>query len=240
MREDVQILLQVQEIDHELVELEVRRSELPLRRSALLEEERALRAEADAVRERLRTLLMEGRQRESEMRAQEDRAARYQGQLAAVSTNKEYVSLLTEIKGVKEKVSAAEDRALAILEETEQLRARAEALDQDIRRSREASQDELGALDAEEARIAEEIALRSDRRTILAMRVGKPLLRMYESILRRGRLPVLVPIRGRACGKCFGTLPLQAASEIRRQEQPYACEHCGVILYIPEGEAGAV
>jgi predicted nucleic acid-binding Zn-ribbon protein len=212
MREDVQILLQVQEIDHELMELEVRRGELPLRRSALLEEERALRAEADAVRERLRSLLMEGRQRESEMRAQEDRAARYQGQLAAVSTNKEYVSLLTEIKGVKEKVSAAEDRALAILEETEQLRARAEALDQDIRRSREAS---------------------------LASRVGRPLLRKYESILRRGRLPALVPIRGRACGNCFGTLPLQAASEIRRQEQPYACEHCGVILYIAEGEVGA-
>lgn len=240
MREDVQILLQVQEIDYELVELEGKRAELPLRRALLVQGEKSLQAQAEAVRARLRDLLLEGRERESEMRAEEGRAARYQGQLAAVTTNREFASLLSEIKGVKEKVSAAEDRALAILEETEQLRVRAEALEEEIRRSREASREELDALDAEEARVAEEIAVRNDRRSIIAARVGKALLRKYESILRRGRLPALVPIRGRACGNCFGTLPLQAASEIRRQEQPYACEHCGVILYVPEAEASRV
>jgi predicted nucleic acid-binding Zn-ribbon protein len=240
MRDEVRTLLQVQEVDAELMELETRRGEIPLQRAALLQEEGLLQAEADAVRERLKVLLLEGRERESEMRSQEDRAVRYQGQLAAVSTNKEYLSLLSEIKGVKERVSAAEDRALAILEESEQLRARAAELEAEIIRSRESSAEQRDELDREEARLAEEVAVRRDRRSILAGRVGQRLLGMYESILRRGRrLPVLVPLRGLACSNCFGTLPLQAASEIRRQEQPCTCEHCGVILYVPEGEAGA-
>lgn len=239
MREDVQTLLRVQELDLELVRLEEQRGAIPQRRSLLTQEETLLQAEAQAARDRLKTLLLEGREREIEMRAQEDRATRYQGQLADVSTNKEYVTLLTEIKGVKEKVSAAEDRALAILEETDQLRARAEALDLEVQRSREASKGERAELDAQEAHLREEIAVRMDRRSILAGRIGKPLLRKYE-ILRRGRMPALVPLRGRACGNCFGTMPLQAASEIRRQEQPYTCEHCGVILYVPEGEGLAV
>ncbi len=240
MRDDVRVLLQVQEIDGELAELESRRGEIPARRALLLHEERQLEAEAERVRERLRVLLLEGRERESEMRTQEDRASRYEGQLSAVTTNKEFSSLLSEIKGVREKVSAAEDRALAILEESEQLRARALELEHEIARSREASAGERSVLDAQEAELEAEIAVRVDRRSIIARRVGEGLLRKYESIQRRGRLPALVPLRGRACGMCYGTLPLQAASEIRRQEDPYTCEHCGVILYVPETESSAV
>jgi predicted nucleic acid-binding Zn-ribbon protein len=240
MREDVVTLLRVQELDGELVDLQDQHDQIPRRRAVLLQEETLLQAEAQAVRERLKALLLEGRERESEMRAEEDRAARYQGQLAGVSTNKEYVSLLAEIKGVKEKVSAAEDRALAILEETEQLRARQEELEQEILRSREASGQERAELDAQEAQLAEEIGARRQRRSDLSGRVAAQILRKYESIVRRGRLPALVALRGRACGNCYGTLPLQAASEIHRgDEELYTCEHCGVILYVPD-EGGAL
>jgi predicted nucleic acid-binding Zn-ribbon protein len=239
MREDVQTLLRVQEIDGELTGLQGRHREIPRRRATLLEEETLLSAEAEAVRARLKALLLEGRERESEMRTQEDRAARYQGQLAGVSTNKEYASLLAEIKGVKEKVNAAEDRALAILEETAQLRARQEELEREIQRSREVSAQERAELEALEASLAEEIAARAQRRADLAGRVNVQILRKYEAIVRRGRLPALVALRGRACGNCFGTLPLQAASEIhRRGDDPYTCEHCGVILFVSD-EAGA-
>ena len=239
MREDVQTLLRVQEIDGELMDLQGRHDEIPRRRTILLEEETLLQAEAQAVRERLKALLLEGRERESEMRSAEDRAARYQGQLAGVSTNKEYASLLAEIKGVKEKGSAAEDRALAILEETAQLRARQEELEQEIARSRAASAKQRAELDAQEADLASDIAARGQRRSDLAGRVGSVILRKYESIVRRGRLPALVALRGRACGNCFGTLPLQAASEIhRRDDEPYTCEHCGVILYVPDDTGG--
>ncbi|MFN2432522.1 MAG: zinc ribbon domain-containing protein [Gemmatimonadota bacterium] len=240
MREDVHVMLQVQEIDQEILELESRRREIPLRRAELQRDEKALRAEAEAVRERLKALLLEGRQRETEMRTQEDQATRYQGQLAGVTTNKEYVTLLSEIKGVREKVSVAEDRAIAILEETEQLRARGMELEAAIQRAREASEDERGKLDAHEAELVDELAVRADRRSILSSRVGAALLSKYGSFLRKGRLPALVALRGRACGNCFGTLPLQAASEIRRQDQPYTCEHCGVILYVPEPEGSPV
>jgi hypothetical protein len=213
----------------------MRRGEIPRRRATLLEEETLLRAEAEAVHERLKGLMLEGRERESEMRAEEDRAARYQGQLSGVTTNKEYVSLLSEIKGVKEKVSAAEDRALAILEESEQLRNRQQELEREIQRSQEASAAERAELDSLERQLADEVAARSQRRSDLAGRVGATILRKYESIARRGRLPALVALRGRACGNCFGTLPLQAASEIhRRNDEPYTCEHCGVILYVPD------
>lgn len=240
MREEVQVLIQVQELDREIGELEAQRREIPLRRAELEGEETALRAELDAVRERLKMLLLEGRQSESELRSQEDRAARYQEQLSGVTTNVEYVTLLSEIKGVRERASAAEDRAIAILEETDQLRAREAELDAAIARAREASEGERVQLDERDRELADEVAVRTDRRTILSGRVGDELRRAYESILRRGRLPALVPLKGRACGRCFGTLPLQAASEIRRQERPYTCEHCGVLLYVPEPEASAV
>lgn len=239
MREDVQVLLQVQEIDLELRDLEDKRRQIPARRATLLQEATLLQAEAGAIHERMRVLLLEGRERETELRTQEDRAARYQGQLDAVRTNREFVSLLSEIKGVKERASAAEDRALAILTETEQLRARAAELEKEIERSREASAAERQALDAQEAELEGELAARRDRRNVLALRVGTGLLRKYDGILRRGRLPAVFALRGRACGNCYGTLPLQAASEIRRREEPTTCEHCGVILYVPDVEGAA-
>lgn len=239
MREDVQVILQVQEIDLELKEIQARKQEIPGRRATLLQEATLLQAEAGAIHERMRMLLLEGRERESEMRSQEDRAAHYQGQLDAVRTNREFVTLLSEIKGVKERASAAEDRALVILTETEQLRARAAELEKEIERSREASAAERQALDAQEAELEQELAVRRDRRNILAGRVGAELLRKYDGILRRNRLPALFALRGRACGNCYGTLPLQAASEIRRREEPTTCEHCGVILYVADAEVAA-
>lgn len=239
MREELTVLLQIQELDLELAGLQERRAEIPLKRATIVQEETLLQAEAEAARQRQKALFLEGRERESEVRVHEDRAARYQGQLAAVSTNKEYLTLLSEIKGVKEKVSAAEDRALAILEESEQLRGRLAELEQELARTREASREERAQLDAQEREVADEIAVRTDRRASLARRAGGSLLRAYESILRRGRgrLPALFPLRGRACGSCYGTLPLQAASELQRSEQPYTCEHCGVLLYVPESAA---
>ncbi|MBA2565339.1 MAG: hypothetical protein H0V09_07940 [Gemmatimonadetes bacterium] len=240
MLEDVQVLLQLQEIDAELRDLRSRSAAIPVRRAELQRDERQLLTEAEGVRERLKGLVLEERARESEISAQEDRARRYQGQLESVTTNREYSTLLSEIKGVKEKVSAAEDRALVIIDESERLRTRTTELEGEIQRAREASQEERAQLDGQEREIGEEIAVRTDRRQILAGRVGGELLRAYETIVRRNRLPAVFPLRGRACGNCFGTLPLQAASEIRRQDRPYTCEHCGVILYVPEPEGSAV
>ena len=146
------------------------------------------------------------------------------------------MTLLSEISGVRERARAAEDRAIAILEETDQLRAREAELAAAIARAREASEGERVQLDERDRELADEVAVRTDRRTILSGRVGDELRRAYESILRRGRLPALVPRRGRACGRCFGTLPLQAASEIRRQERPYTCEHCGASFAPPAND----
>src|SRR6266542_2471835 len=75
-----------------------------------------------------------------------------------------------------------------------------------------------------------------ERRVALREVIPGLFLAAYDALGRKGRRPVVVPVRGAHCGGCHLRLPPQIDSSIRRRQSPSSCPHCGRLLYLPRVE----
>ena len=82
--------------------------------------------------------------------------------------------------------------------------------------------------------IEDKLAVQQDRRKNVTVRLEGRLLAAYERIRKGKNGLAIVPIRKRACGGCFKTLPPQKIQEVRRTDSILTCENCGRILYWDE------
>lgn len=70
------------------------------------------------------------------------------------------------------------------------------------------------------------------QRAALRETIPMVFLAAYDSLLRMGRRPVVVEVRGTHCSGCCLRLPPQLGSSIRRRQSLCLCPHCRRILYM--------
>lgn len=68
------------------------------------------------------------------------------------------------------------------------------------------------------------------RRGLLRRKISGVLLTSYDALMRAGRYPPIVEVRGSHCGGCNLRLTPQIAREIRRGDGLLACPHCRRLL----------
>lgn len=73
------------------------------------------------------------------------------------------------------------------------------------------------------------------RRTALRKRIPGSLLETYDSLVRMGRRPAVVPASNAHCGGCHLRLPPQLDSSLRRRQSLCPCPHCRRLLFVPNG-----
>ncbi len=78
----------------------------------------------------------------------------------------------------------------------------------------------------------------AQRRAALRDAIPDTFLATYDDLGRRGRHPVVVPVRNSHCGGCYLRLPPQLDSVIRHRHSLRACPHCRRLLYSPPPEDG--
>ncbi len=83
---------------------------------------------------------------------------------------------------------------------------------------------EQGSADAAAKRLAK-------KRDVVRGEISKPFLSSYDTLMREGRYPPFVEVRGSHCGGCNLRLTPQLACAIRRGEDLLACPHCRRLLF---------
>lgn len=234
-------LLGVQEIDVRLVALEEKQEEIPRRRAEIAHEIDALEAERTQREDALEKTRLDRRGRETELEARQTKLERYESQLGEVKTNVAYSALLTEIQGAKREVKELEDEILDLMESREDHDRRLAEIANELEERRAEARDALDALAAEEAEVERAIEVERVRRAEAVAGIDKQLYRLYDRLRRGKRFPALVPLKGQACGACFGRMTPQVVREITHEGVLHPCEACGVLVYAePEPvEAGS-
>lgn len=231
--DSLQTLLSVQSLDRKLAELEQRRNEIPRIREEVSREITALeieRADRDRALEQVR---LDRRRHESELEMQQEHLARYERQLNDVKTNVAYSALLTEIQGTKRAIGELEDEILEEMERREAIEGRIVEIDVELERKRVAAADRLEELAQELGFVEREMAAIESRRQGMVSDVEPGVYRLYDRLRRGRRFPALVPLKGHACGVCYGRLPPQVVREITHDGSLHPCENCGVLIYAP-------
>jgi predicted nucleic acid-binding Zn-ribbon protein len=231
--DSLETLLSVQSLDRKLAELERRRDEIPKVKEEVSREITTLeveRAERDRALEKVR---LDRRRHEGELEMQQEHLARYERQLNDVKTNVAYSALLTEIQGTRRAIGELEDEILEEMERREAIEGRIGEIDAELEQKRAAAADRLKELEDEFGFVEREMAAIESRRQGMVSDVEPGLYRLYDRLRRGRRFPALVPLKGHACGVCYGRLPPQVVREITHDGSLHPCENCGVLIYAP-------
>ncbi len=231
MREQLELLLKLQEIDNTLTDLEGETQDLPERIADL---RRQIELTDTVVKEQETALETAKRDRTKLENDLEDANVKLDGlksKQLVIKTNEEYAALQTEIQYTTDATSKIEDSILILLEQIEGASADAVAARQSAADSRGVIEAEIAELDREMGRLTEALTIKRDERVRVAMNIDERMRERYERIIESKGDQALVPLVDGFCTGCYKKLPSQQAIEIRRGEKFFECGGCGRILY---------
>lgn len=235
MKETLEYLASLQEVDKKLFYLEFSKGDLPKTVSRL-------KSSIERVKQQIKDLKNEMESSEKESVSTEnlgelakDKLKKYQNQLYDVTSNKEYDAITQEIEIKKKEIEEGEVFVLEMIEageKNQEILNGYEEENKQYKKELKVKEKELNTLLKSTEK--KELEL-NHKREKLAVRLKAPLLRRYERILKAKSGVAIVPITRDACGGCFKSIPPQKIVEVEKLLQLIQCEICGRIL-IPENK----
>lgn len=231
MREQIEILASLQNVDREirekssvkvvlLAEIQKKEEEIQTKRAdiALL---RAEWSEKDKQRQEKERLLQEESKKATEKRMRMNR----------IKNIKELQALQREIDQIKLGNSQLEEELIKLMEEAEAYAGTLRAKEEELKQLEAAWREKQGEIEAQVAGIERAVAEASALRQAIATRLNRELIERYELIFsRRGGMAVVTVSDG-ICQGCYMNIPPQLWNEIIKSEKLILCPSCHRILY---------
>jgi hypothetical protein len=230
VREAINYLTELQEIDDELKDIALERGDLPEeveKLGAKIREYEAFLLERTAQIEETDQSLGVNQQA---LEAAKDKQTKLQQQLYAVKTTREYDAITAEFNFVKEEITRCEadiasatHRRADLVKLIEERKVELEKVRAEEKVKSAELKEKLAETEAEERQLMH-------RRENVVVRIQKPLYNHYERIriAKDGR--GVARILDGACGGCFAVIPPQIQVNIRKVTDIVLCETCGRIL----------
>lgn len=234
MKEQLEFLMALQEIDNQLLELKQERGNLPETVERLGAEIEEISHLLDVRRNEQLNAGQERRRLENEVELAKVSLKKYQEQLFKVTNNREYDAITTEIESAKSISSNGESRIIELLGQEDELVETISNLETHLKKIKS----EYEVHDAElQEKIAETSEMEKNmnvQRAKTIEQLAKPVYAHYERIhvAKEDGMGVACVYQG-ACGGCFAAIPPQKLMEIGAMEDFILCETCGRILVDP-------
>lgn len=231
IKEEIEKLVRLQELDTEAFDLQARKEEIPVKLKQMDDSLKTKMGGMKSAEDTLKALQVLKNEKETEMQAMEEKISKYEGDLYQIKNNKEYQALQQEIDSVKADVSLAEETIINLLDEIEAAQAAFEDEKKIFETETQNAEKEKGSMKEEEKKLGEQLGELTAKRTEIAGTISPDILNEYERILEnRGRV-ALVEINGEFCGACNLQMRPQVINEARLKKRIILCENCTRILY---------
>ena len=237
MRELLEALLDLQNLDVELAGLEAVRSRLPRKIAELAAEKESLRAAVAQSEERLAAARGDIARRQRDLEGLNAKRDDLVSRQLIIKTNEEYAALTHEIGFAKQEIRENEDALLRLMEDAERLVAELEKARVDLERSTRDIDGRTAGFERELAELSDAVAVKRDERLRVSKRVDRPILSRYERILASKGNSAIADVTDGTCSGCRMKLPPQTVIEVRSGRRLMVCESCGRILFW-QGERG--
>ena len=231
MKETLNQLIELQEIDSRLNEINESKGNLP---EKVLEQEKELdvyKSENDIKDARLQEIEHTSRKHNAEVEDFNVKLTKYKDQLYLVTSNKEYDALNTEIDNMKKAIS---DSETIILTEEEEKNVLYEVIKSNSNKM------ETVSVILEENKSELEIALsktQAEEKKLLKNRNGlvkdidSRYLDAYERLMGARDGAGMVSMVKLSCGSCYTKLPPQMVIEVKDNSKIISCPSCSIFLF---------
>ena len=230
MKQTLEQLIKLQEIDQRLLEIKEHMGDLPVTVETQELEVASLQSENEQKQSRIEEIEKEIRHHESEIEDFTTKLEKYKEQLFLVKSNKEYDAISQEIDHMKGTISDSESVQITFEEEKLELEENIKLNTNKIGNVVESLTNNRSELDATMAETTHEQKKLESNRNMLYNDIEPNYLNVYET-LRKARNVGMASISGGACGGCYSQLPPQTVIEIKENKQILTCPNCGVLQF---------
>jgi predicted nucleic acid-binding Zn-ribbon protein len=184
-----------------------------------------------ALKARLTEAELEKRKADGELADLKEKLKKYQAQLRAVSSSREYSAALNEIDGVEKLIRSTEDRFLELEEEIEKARADLDEREKTLPAETEQHEERLKDWRAEQKSINEQLdGAREEIARLEAEIPPRDRAEFRRLIDKKHGLAVALVI-GSACSACHVKVRPAAMQSLKQGREILYCDSCKRILY---------
>lgn len=231
MREQIEILVSLQNVDREIREkssvkevllaenqkreegLQAKKIEVALLKSEWAERDKLQQDKEQVLQEKGRKVM------ETRMR------------MSRIKNIKELQALQREVDQIKLSNAQLEEELITILEDLETRAASLKEKEEELKKLEEGWKEKRGEIETQAAEIEQAVTEAAAARQAIAVRLNGDLIERYELIFSRREGMAVVAVSEGICQGCYMNIPPQLGNEIMKSERLILCPSCHRILY---------
>ena len=231
MREQLELLWELQRIDLDLKNIKGDRDRTPKELKRLDEKLNSEKERIQKEKEKAELLEKERKKKELNLSSKQDKIKREEAKMFEVKTNKEYQALLSEIESIKESISRDEEEILQMMDEIDELKKNLSKREREVAVVHE-------KVEAERKSIQEKMAHgdtvwkeQTERREVISKQLEANLVKLYDTLKEKRQGLGVVGAKDETCQGCFVNIPPQMFIEVQKNNALIRCPNCNRILY---------
>ncbi len=231
MKEGLEKLYRLQQLDDKIRELELSIKEVPETIKKLEEERDGKATIIENTRNKLHENIKEREKLEKEVLVVKEKIKKYKDQMSKATTNKEYQGFMAEIKYEEDNISTIEEKVIEKMVESDEIENEIRESQEEYEKiSREYNQK---IADLKESLAANQAVLEETgkKRDVVRVDIPARLLVIYDGIAGKKYGQAVSLVESEFCGVCNVKIRPQHLNELLSSKEMSTCESCGRILY---------
>lgn len=231
MKEQLQLLEKLQEIDNHIDQHEHDLARLPLEVQDIARSLVSLRREIAENKEKIAGIEKDLRKSEQDLAVEQEKIKRSERRLLGIKNQKEYNALSREVKLGKKVAGEIEDAILAFMTDTETLKKALEKKEADYQALEAGLLEKKAEAETVSSRATDALVhLKAEKEKITEV-IDREFLRKYQ-LVKKARGTAIAELENGTCTGCHMAIPPQLNIRVLKQEELIICPNCNRILYV--------
>lgn len=233
MKDQVLLLMKLQEVDFRRGQHQVEEKALPERLQ--IAEQVFQKKKEDLAQLQAKSSEMDKgrRDKEIDLKVQEEQVIKLRDRLIKLKTNEEYKANLKEIENAKVRKGELEESLLVSMEEGENLKKEIVARAQGVTEAEQLFQSEKEKIEQALKMLSVTASSIEAEWVSLSEMSDKNILEDYKKLIIKRKGLAVVPLNGNICGGCHFSLPPQVVAQVKTGDKILTCTYCHRMLYAP-------
>lgn len=233
MREQIYVLLKLQEIDSEIEDEERKQKRLPDRIREIGDIIENIEKKYQQKKENLKEQLVRMKRKEIDAKTINAKIDKHQDELYGGKINeiKELKQLQRVIETLKDERDRVEEDLLIFMEEEDNLKADLHEIEKELSQAKDRLENTKKEVDQQKKTINENIEQEKKKRAEIISKITNPgLLERYKLLWTEKEGKVVVEIEESTCSGCNLSLPSDIIYHLQRDDRLITCPNCNRIL----------
>jgi len=239
LKEQLLLLIEIQECDSQLVKIADKKNKLPEKIDKLDETFAAFQEEIEQNKRKYDELKVRHTESENKTKKINEGIIKTKERLLEVKNNKEYQAMLKENETAEAMRSDVETEIISILDELEKLSVLVKKDKATLDEQRKKYEEEKRLIEIDLNSIDTDFVSWEQKRIELKNKISADLLSRYEKIKKRSNGIGVISVWKAVCNGCHMNIPPQLYNELQKSTELIACPNCHRIMYFQNMEKSA-